>query len=235
MTVRTPYRSREQLRAAAILGGLVLGALVLWIVAMTTTGSQTSRPDLFADAEIEAAPSAEDPDPSDGAAADEQGADGGTSNDDANEQGEAGQGEGDEDPGTADDPDGEEEPDPADEEADPADDEADPADDDPARAIDLEGAPAAWVAIVSSLSGDDFSEAAARDRLDAGQVLLWSSDYPSLNPGLWVIVEGPFDTEGEARRAARRIGNGAYPRALTDDEDDRYCALANGCGGEAGA
>jgi hypothetical protein len=129
MTVRTPYRSREQLRAAAILGGLVLGALVLWIVAMTTTGSQTSRPDLFADAEIEAAPSAEDPDPSDGAAADEQGADGGTSNDDANEQGEAGQGEGDEDPGTADDPDGEEEPDPADEEADPADDEADPADD----------------------------------------------------------------------------------------------------------
>ncbi len=87
---------------------------------------------------------------------------------------------------------------------------------------------------MASLSGAEFTEDEALDRLDTGQLLLWSSEYPSLNPGLWVIVEGPFETEAEAGRAARRIGNGAYPRALTDDTDDRYCALARGCAGGAG-
>jgi hypothetical protein len=234
MAVRTSYRPREQRRAAAILGGLLLGALALWIVVMATTGSQTTREDLFADADLEAAPSAEAPDAADGTAAAEQDgqtSDGGagqpseddaTSGDGEDDQDDTGQREDDAESGTADDADDEEEADPAD-------------DDDPARAIDLEASRTTWVAIVSSLSGDEFTEAAARDRLDAGQVLLWSSDYPSLNPGLWVIVEGPFDTEDEARRAARRVGNGAYPRVLTDDADDRYCALANGCGGEAGA
>jgi hypothetical protein len=236
MAVRTSYRPREQMRAAAILGGLVLGVLALWIVVMATTGSQTARPDPFADADLEAAPPGEDPDASDGTAAqdesqdsetgddgaDQPREDGAASDDGEGDQDQADQSEDDADSGTADDADDEEEADRAD-------------DDDPARAIDLEAARTTWVAIVSSLSGDEFTEAAARDRLDAGQVLLWSSDYPSLNPGLWVIVEGPFDTEDEARRAARRVGNGAYPRVLTDDADDRYCALANGCGGEAGA
>jgi hypothetical protein len=100
--------------------------------------------------------------------------------------------------------------------------------------ISLEGTQQRWVAIVESLSGDDFSEAEALERIGADQerVLLWSSHYPSLNPGLWVIVEGPFESRAAATDAAQRLGGGAYPRALTDDEGDRYCVAADGCVGE---
>lgn len=242
MAVHTPYRSREQRRAAAILTGLVLGALVIWVVAMATTGSQTVRPDLFGSTAPGATP------PASGEA------DGSSGTDASGEAGADGPGEDGEGTTAADEPDGEEEPDPSDEDGEPrtidfdgrctvqlaADEQVEQPrpwqfDACERAPIDLEGGRTAWVAIVGSLSGAEFSEAAALDRLDAGQVLLWSSHYPSLNPGLWVIVEGPFDTEDDARRAARRLGNGAYPRALTDDADDRYCALADGCGGETGA
>lgn len=229
MAVHTPYRSREQRRAAAILTGLVLGALVIWVVAMATTGSQTVRPDLFGSAAPGATPPA---------------------------SGEAGASGQDEDGGgtaEADGGDGEEAADPPDEDGSnrtidfdgrctvqlAADEEVEQPRPWQFEAcerapIDLEGGRTAWVVIVASLAGDEFTEAAALDRLGAGQLLLWSSHYPSLNPGLWVIVEGPFDSQDDARRAARRVGNSAYPRALTDDADDRYCALADGCGGEAG-
>lgn len=227
MAVHTPYRPREQRRAAGILAGLVLGALVLWGVAMATTGSQTVEPELFGSADLDAAPPAD-------SGTDAESGDGAGGTDDA----EAGGGtDGQADGGERDDAgDGEAAPSDDEEDTDPAADE-DPADEDPAdedgspQPIGLEGGEAAWVAIVASVSGDEISEEAARDRLAPGQQLLWSSQYPSLNPGLWVIVEGPFDTEGAARQAARRIGGGAYPRALTEDAGDRYCALADGCSG----
>lgn len=245
MAVHTSYRSPEQRRAAAILGGLVLGAIVIWIVAMVTTGSQTVGPEVFAGADLEAAPSTSEPDASGGAGAD-AGNDSDTDSDtDTDADGTDADGT-DADGTDADDQDSDTDADGTDVGNEDSDDDADgtdagneedaPADaDDTTRAIDLEAEDGTWVTIVASLAGDDFTEAAARDRLDTGQVLLWSSDYPSLNPGLWVIVEGPFDTEDEARSAARRLGSGAYPRALTDDTDDRYCSLANGCDGEADA
>ena len=246
MAVHTPYRSREQRRAAAILTGLVLGALVIWVVAMVTTGSQTVAPDLFGSAAPEATP------PASGEAGAAGQADGSSGAGASGEAGADGPGEDGEGAASSDEPDGEEEADPSDEDGRARTIDFDgrctvelTADEQVEQPrpwqfaacerapIDLEGGRTAWVAIVGSLSGAEFTEAAALDRLDAGQVLLWSSHYPSLNPGLWVIVEGPFDAKDDASRAARRVGNGAYPRALTDDADDRYCALANGCGGEA--
>ena len=246
MAVHSSYRPREQRRAAGILAALVLGAVLLWAVAMATTGSQTVEPEVFGSAELSGtAPSDVGTDAGEASAGS-----GGAAAGDETGGGDAsvGQQEGGDGPGAADEGDDAESTDAADErddaeatdadaadgeETDPADGEdADPADgDDPSRPIEVEGSQAAWVAIVSSLSGDEFSESAARGRLAPGQQLLWSSDYPSLNPGLWVIVEGPFDREAEARSAARRLGSGAYPRVLTEDEGDRYCALARGCSG----
>jgi hypothetical protein len=91
------------------------------------------------------------------------------------------------------------------------------------------------VVVVQSLSGDDFTEAEALERVDTigdGQQLLWSSHYPSLNPDLWVVIEGPFDGEAAAAARADEVGGGAYPRELSDDEDDRYCVAADGCMGQ---
>lgn len=92
-----------------------------------------------------------------------------------------------------------------------------------------------WIVVVASLSGADFAERQALARLDAepaAEHLLWSSHYPSLNPDLWVLAAGPYATEAEAARAADRLGSAAYPRAISDDADDRYCSLADGCIGE---
>ena len=72
----------------------------------------------------------------------------------------------------------------------------------------------------------------ARERADgAGRDLLWSSHYPSLNPDLWVLFDGPFDDEDAATDAADAIGGGSYPRVLSDDDGDRYCIADDGCVG----
>ena len=94
-----------------------------------------------------------------------------------------------------------------------------------------------WVVVIASLGEDSYDEAAARERAaEEGfdDNLLWSSHYPSLNPGLWVVFDGPFGDQEEARSAAADIGGGSYPRVLSDDNDDRYCVAADGCVGDQG-
>lgn len=232
-----PPRSREQLRAAVILGVLVLLSIGIWAVAALTTGPDTAREDVFAGIE----PNPEPPDtgspssgPSDAPESDDHGA--------ADDDGAVSDGDGTDRDGSDDGGDGtteridfdgvcvvEVEGDLAPEERRPW--RFDACERAP---ITLEGTQERWVAIVASLSGDDFTEAEALQRIDGDdeRLLLWSSHYPSLNPGLWVIVEGPFEDRAAATNAAQRLGGGAYPRALTDDDDDRYCVAADGCVGE---
>ena len=92
-----------------------------------------------------------------------------------------------------------------------------------------------WVVVVASLNGDDFTKDAALDRANTlglpGNVL-WSSHYPSLNPDLWVVFDGPFPTQGAASDAAVNRDDASYPRVLSDDDGDRYCIAADGCRGE---
>jgi len=73
------------------------------------------------------------------------------------------------------------------------------------------------IVITASLPGSDVSEAAARQ--SAGERdLLWSSHYPALAPGYWVVYLGPFDDEDAAAEAAEEAGGGAYLRRLTGQE-----------------
>jgi|GEM_PF-2498048 len=248
MTGSPPFRSRERSRAAAIVVALLLGSLGLWGIALLTTGS----PDLERDVLVDIDPAAPPPEPSPGdagSAAPEEGP--GDGSGDGTEEG-PGEGSGDGGP---------EDGDAASEEAEGSDDVegsqttvdlgggcvVEIADDTPVEQlrpwefeecdrapIVLSGSRERWVAVIESLSGEDFGEEEALDRVetDGDRLLLWSSHYPSLNPGLWVIVEGPFEDQEAATDAARRIGGGAYPRALTDDDGDRYCVAADGCVGE---
>lgn len=101
--------------------------------------------------------------------------------------------------------------------------------------IALDGAEERWIVVVASLSEGSYDEAAARERAASEGFdgnLLWSSHYPSLNPDLWVVYDGPYADQEEARAAAEDIGGGSYPRVLSDDDDDRYCVAADGCAGD---
>ena len=102
--------------------------------------------------------------------------------------------------------------------------------------VTLSGAQERWIVVVSSLNGNDFTESEALQRAarEGGDGVLWSSHYPSLNPNLWVVFDGPYNDESSARDAANRRGEGAYQRVLSDDEGDRYCLAADGCIGERG-
>ncbi len=103
--------------------------------------------------------------------------------------------------------------------------------------IELTAGDERWVVVIASLSDEGYDEVAARERAaEEGfeDNLLWSSHYPSLNPGLWVVFDGPFGDQQEARSAAAEIGGGSYPRVLSDDDDDRYCVAADGCVGDQG-
>ena len=103
--------------------------------------------------------------------------------------------------------------------------------------ITLDAGEERWIVVVASLSEGGYDEEAARDRAAsegfAGN-LLWSSHYPSLNPDLWVVYDGPYAGQEEARAAAAELGGGSYPRVLSDDDDDRYCVAADGCVGDDG-
>jgi hypothetical protein len=92
-----------------------------------------------------------------------------------------------------------------------------------------------WIIVVASLNGADTTESDARDRAASvglsGKVL-WSSHYPSLNPNLWVVYDGPYLDEATARASAQRRGADSYARTLSDSEGDRYCLAADGCVGE---
>lgn len=103
--------------------------------------------------------------------------------------------------------------------------------------IALERGEERWIVVVASLSEGGYDEAAARDRAASEGFegnLLWSSHYPSLNPDLWVVYDGPYEDQEEARAAAEDVGGGSYPRVLSDDDDDRYCVAADGCAGDEG-
>lgn len=76
-----------------------------------------------------------------------------------------------------------------------------------------------WTAILSSTR----SESEARSTADAVAAtgeesgVLFSSDYPGLNPGYWVVFSGTFTTQSEAAAHARALAGrypGAYPRQI---------------------
>ena len=230
MTGSAPLRSRERSRAAAIVVALLLASLGLWAVALLTTGSADPERDVPVDIDPGATPSEPGAGEAGAAAPEEEPggqarADDGAADDGADDDGEGSRATVDLGGGCV-----VEVPDDA-----PVDqlrpwqfEECDRA------PIALAGSEERWVAVIESLSAEDFSEDEALERLgtDEDRLLLWSSHYPSLNPGLWVIVEGPFEDQESATETARRIGGGTYPRALTDDDGDRYCVAADGCVGE---
>lgn len=94
-----------------------------------------------------------------------------------------------------------------------------------------------WIVVLASLSGEEnlYTQAQSQARrYGSAQGLLWSTHYPSLNPGWWVVYDGPFETEDEAIHAANQQVN-AYPRLLEDDLTPRYCldeCLARSSDGE---
>lgn len=92
-----------------------------------------------------------------------------------------------------------------------------------------------WIVVLASLNSADFGPRDARARaqeLGVSGAVLWSTHYPSLNPDLWVVFDGPFSSEAAAASAARNWGAAAYPRVLSDNTGDRYCLSPDGCVGE---
>jgi hypothetical protein len=83
-----------------------------------------------------------------------------------------------------------------------------------------------WMAVLSSKPTDTYTFADFCQRLQKAQSqgftnlgILDSTDYASLNPGYWVLFEGPFDTHAQAAAAAQSAQAdwpGAYPRQITD-------------------
>jgi hypothetical protein len=73
------------------------------------------------------------------------------------------------------------------------------------------------------------SKAAAEDKLAkakaagvAGAAILHSDDFPTLNPGYWVVFDGQYDSVDQAQsQAAADRGKGefsdAYPRFVSKD------------------
>jgi hypothetical protein len=74
-----------------------------------------------------------------------------------------------------------------------------------------------WIVVVYSFSERATAEREARSRAGGSDEprLLWSSHYPSLNPELWVVYEGPFEDRRAASEAADELGAGAYLRLLS--------------------
>jgi hypothetical protein len=66
-----------------------------------------------------------------------------------------------------------------------------------------------WTAILASLPVDEYDEAAATEEAFAHALhtpgLLLSDDYPSLNPGYWVVFSGDFATQEEALAHCRML------------------------------
>jgi hypothetical protein len=66
-----------------------------------------------------------------------------------------------------------------------------------------------WTTILASLPVDEWEEMAATDEaftmVEFGTGLLRSADYPSLNPGYWVVFSGDFATQEEALAHCRTL------------------------------
>jgi hypothetical protein len=225
--------SREQVRAAAVVGGLVLLSLLAWFVlGLVTTDPQPREPEVLGGP----APSA--PPPRSGAS---------SAGDGADDQQDAEPAPDDEPPDESSDESSDEPDEPTERvtidfdgvctvELDPDEQTSRPRPwqfEECARApFRLQGAQTRWIVVLDSLAGSDFTESEALTRTSGSQQLLWSTHYPSLNPGLWVVVDGPYDDREAAIEAADRLGGGAYARELSDDDRDRYCVAADGCVGE---
>lgn len=217
--------SRERIRAAVIVGGLLLVSLLAWLVlALVTTDPQPRAPDVLGGPAPSSPPprpggdpTAEGPDepadaPADDADDADDGDDGPTERVTIDFDGVC----------TV--------------EVDAAAQTSDPRPWDFAACdrapIALQAGETRWIVVLDSLAGADFDESEAVARTSGDQQLLWSTHYPSLNPDLWVVVDGPYDDRASAVEAAERLGGGAYPRELSDDAGDRYCVAADGCVGE---
>lgn len=84
--------------------------------------------------------------------------------------------------------------------------------------VDLKGGER-FIVVRASLPPAQVDAAEAEQRAadaDPDARVLWSSHYPSLNRGFWVVFEGPFTDIDTARDAAAARGAGAYVRSLTD-------------------
>ena len=79
--------------------------------------------------------------------------------------------------------------------------------------------PDTWTAIVSSVR-DETEARDTADRLAGGgeeSGVLFSSDYPDLRPGYWVVYSGEFPSRDGAAAHARSLAGsfpGAYPRYI---------------------
>ncbi len=88
-----------------------------------------------------------------------------------------------------------------------------------------------WTVILASLPVDEFTEEQARERLaelappDGG--VLASDDYPSLNPGFWVVYSGVFERRRPAENHCASLGVECYHRYLGPATDEAP-VLANG-------
>jgi hypothetical protein len=227
MTSSGPAISHEQRRAAAVIGGLLVVSLLAWLALdLVTTDPQPREPDGLG----ASAPSSPPPRP--------DGAQDGQGGDDGDSTGESEADEDGADVGNDETPelvalefDGV-----CTVEVDPAEQTASPRPwhfGECERApIELRGTEIRWIVVLDSLAGSDHSEQDALARVTGDQQLLWSDHYPSLNPNLWVVVDGPFEDRAAAVDAAAAHGGGACPRELSDDAGDRYCVAADGCVGE---
>lgn len=78
-----------------------------------------------------------------------------------------------------------------------------------------------WIAVMASLPVSEFTEVDAEARSqeiaapDSG--ILRSDDYPSLNPGFWVVYSGEFEFDWEAQQRCEQLGGDCYRRYLGDD------------------
>jgi UDP-N-acetylmuramoyl-L-alanyl-D-glutamate--2,6-diaminopimelate ligase len=101
--------------------------------------------------------------------------------------------------------------------------------------VDLDGGVERWIVVIASVDGDLSEDQALQRAEDRGDYrLLWSSHYPSLNPGWWVVFDGPFSSEDDAAQAADSAGGGAYLRVLTDEDGagiSGRAAPSDGAGG----
>jgi hypothetical protein len=84
-----------------------------------------------------------------------------------------------------------------------------------------------WTAVLASLPIDEHSPTQARAFADkfglAGAGVLLSDDYPSLNPGFWVVYTQPYEFSWEAVHACNDIGDvvpDCYARYLGTDRND---------------
>jgi hypothetical protein len=72
----------------------------------------------------------------------------------------------------------------------------------------------AWTAILSSVRSESDARAAKARVASAGEDagVLFSSDYPGLRPGFWVVYSGSFPSQAAAEAHARSL-SGSWPGA----------------------